>query len=540
MAQGRAPFDCGAGLELARGQGMNFPLRKALVGTTGSIVEATRNGVRTAERSVAEETTAHTASAAIEQHVAVPQNTIDSHAPGHSGNFGSNRDVVYSRALTAADTMAAAFGLWFSTIVVGRDHPVLLTLAAAPLFVVLGRFAGVYDRSEWRVRKSTLDEAPRLFHAATLFAIAVWLINGLLVTHTTDRHELVIVFLGVFLMSLVLRVLARSACRHATPPERCLVIGDERTCERMRAKLSTGGLHATVAVHVLIDGPSSADETILALADHADLRELAAKYKVDRIIVAPERADATEVLDLIRTATSLGIKVSVVPRLLEVVGSAAEFDDVQGVPLLSMRRVQLSRSSCWGKRALDIVASAIGLILLSPLLALISLAIKVDSSGTVLFRQDRIGRDGKPFEMLKFRTMVACAHERRAELMHLNQAQGLFKIDGDPRITRVGAWLRRLSLDELPQLFNVLRGEMSLVGPRPLIAEEDRRIQGWDRRRLQLTPGMTGNWQILGSARIPLEEMVKIDYLYVTNWSLWLDIKILIRTMAYVAGRKGM
>jgi lipopolysaccharide/colanic/teichoic acid biosynthesis glycosyltransferase len=200
----------------------------------------------------------------------------------------------------------------------------------------------------------------------------------------------------------------------------------------------------------------------------------------------------------------------------------------------------LSRSSYYVKRGLDIIGSTAGLILFFPLFALISIAIKLDTSGRVLFRQHRVGRDGKPFEMLKFRTMVTGAHERRADLMHLNEAEGLFKIDNDPRITRVGAWLRRLSLDELPQLINVLRGEMSLVGPRPLVAEEDRRIQGWDRRRLQLTPGMTGHWQILGSARIPLDEMVKIDYLYVTNWSLWLDIKILLRTIVYVAGRKGM
>ena len=411
----------------------------------------------------------------------------------------------------------------------------------APLIVGLGKVIGVYDRAEWRVRKSTLDEGPRLFQVAILFAITIWLINGVLVTHTTDRHELVVVFLGTFTMLLVLRALARWACRHMTAPERCLVIGDGRTCERIRTRMSaTGEMHATVVAHVVIDGSRSADETILALTNESNLRELAVNCDVDRIIIAPERADATEVLNLIRTATSLGIKVSVVPRLLEVVGSAAEFDDVQGVPLLSMRRVQLSRSSGYVKRGLDVVGSTAVVILLSPLLALISLAIKLDSPGPVLFRQHRVGRGGKPFEMLKFRTMMTGAHERRAELMHLNEAQGLFKIDNDPRITRVGAWLRRLSLDELPQLFNVMRGEMSMVGPRPLIAEEDQRIQGWDRRRLQLTPGMTGHWQILGSARIPLDEMVKIDYLYVTNWSLWLDIKILLRTVAYVVGRKGM
>jgi lipopolysaccharide/colanic/teichoic acid biosynthesis glycosyltransferase len=136
--------------------------------------------------------------------------------------------------------------------------------------------------------------------------------------------------------------------------------------------------------------------------------------------------------------------------------------------------------------------------------------------------------------------MVDGAHAQREQLRHLNEADGLFKIARDPRITRVGRVLRRLSLDELPQLWNVVRGDMSLVGPRPLIAEEDRHIQGWYRRRVQLTPGMTGHWQILGSARIPLNEMAKIDYLYVTNWSLWNDIKILLRTVAYVAAGQGM
>ena len=194
------------------------------------------------------------------------------------------------------------------------------------------------------------------------------------------------------------------------------MIGDGRTCERIRTRMSATGGARTVVAHVVIDGSRSADETILALTDESNLRELAVNCDVDRIIIAPERADATEVLNLIRTATSLGIKVSVVPRLLEVVGSAAEFDDVQGVPLLSMRRVQLSRSSGYVKRGLDVVGSTAVVILLSPLLALISLAIKLDSPGPVLFRQHRVGRGGKPFEMLKFRTMMTGAHERRAEL----------------------------------------------------------------------------------------------------------------------------
>ena len=142
--------------------------------------------------------------------------------------------------------------------------------------------------------------------------------------------------------------------------------------------------------------------------------------------------------------------------------------------------------------------------------------------------------------MLKFRTMVDGADAMKDELRELNEAAGLFKIEADPRITRLGRLLRRSSLDELPQLFNVIRGNMSLVGPRPLVVDEDERVTGYDRRRLQLTPGMTGRWQILGSARIPLSEMVKIDYLYVANWSLWSDIKILFQTAYFVVLRRGM
>ncbi len=166
--------------------------------------------------------------------------------------------------------------------------------------------------------------------------------------------------------------------------------------------------------------------------------------------------------------------------------------------------------------------------------------IKLDSRGPVFFRQRRIGGRGDLFLMLKFRSMVKDADAIKGELRDRNEVDGgLFKITNDPRITRVGRFLRRTSLDELPQLLNVLGGSMSLVGPRPLVQDEDALIEGWQRRRLAVKPGMTGMWQIFGSSRIPMNEMVKIDYLYGANWSVWLDLKILLRTVPYVLRRRG-
>jgi lipopolysaccharide/colanic/teichoic acid biosynthesis glycosyltransferase len=209
--------------------------------------------------------------------------------------------------------------------------------------------------------------------------------------------------------------------------------------------------------------------------------------------------------------------------------------------LLGVRRYGLSRSSALLKRSLDVTGAAALVLLIGPLMLLIALAIKLDTRGPVLFRQRRMGRNNLAFEMLKFRTMVVDADAHKPALRERNEAGGgLFKIEDDPRVTRVGRFLRRTSLDELPQLFNVLRGDMALVGPRPLVIDEDRLVEGWQRRRLLLAPGMTGMWQIFGSARIPLQEMVKIDYLYGANWSLWLDVKILLRTVPFVLGRRGL
>jgi lipopolysaccharide/colanic/teichoic acid biosynthesis glycosyltransferase len=223
------------------------------------------------------------------------------------------------------------------------------------------------------------------------------------------------------------------------------------------------------------------------------------------------------------------------------VGSSVEFDDLHGVTVMGVRRFDLTRSSAALKRAFDLLGASLGVLAVAPLLILIAVAIKIDSRGPVFFRQLRVGRHGQRFFMLKFRTMVPDAEALKDGLRDRNEAQeGLFKIAEDPRVTRVGRLLRRSALDELPQLLNIVRGEMSLVGPRPLVIDEDQRVEGWHRRRLELMPGMTGPWQILGPARVPLREMVAIDYLYVANWSLWTDIKIILRTIPHVLGRRGL
>jgi exopolysaccharide biosynthesis polyprenyl glycosylphosphotransferase len=452
----------------------------------------------------------------------------------------ARRDSVYRRSLAVADALAAVCGVLVSIAAVANYHISFGTLGTVPLIVLMSKLIGTYDREDLLVRKSSLDEVPELFQLATLYALTAWIIQRLLWGREGNARALVVLWLSVALFLVVFRALARAAARFATSPERCLVVGDEETYESMRVKFARQrSLHAVVVGQLAPEDLEANGREWSSRLRHDAAEGLALHPGVDRIILASGAGDEARVANLVRDATSLGLKVSLLPGVLEAVGSSAAFDDLEGLPLLSIRPLGLPASSRAVKRSVDILASGVALLVLSPLLSIIAVAVKLDSRGPLLFRQRRIGRDGEPFSMLKFRTMVPEADERKAELEHLNEADGLFKIKADPRITRVGRLLRRTSLDELPQLLNVLRGEMSVVGPRPLIPEEDEQIEGWHRRRLHLMPGMTGHWQVLGSARIPLNEMVRIDYLYVTNWSLWLDVKIVLRTVPYVFAGKG-
>jgi exopolysaccharide biosynthesis polyprenyl glycosylphosphotransferase len=441
------------------------------------------------------------------------------------------RESLHRRLLAAADVLGATLALVLALLLAGDAQPALPALAGIPLVVVLFKVAGLYDRDQLRIVHSTLDELPLIAQLAGLYALSVTILQPILLEGRLSGFEIAVLWATAFAAIAGGRMLARAIAARRLPVERCLVIGEPRRAERVREKLLSSRAHAAVIATLPFEhdeGLPSSPESV-----HRIVRDL----HVDRIVIAPATTDARGVVELIRIAKAAGVRVSVLPRMLEAVGSTVEFEDVDGLTVLGVRPFGLSRSSRVLKRAFDLVATSIGLLAVGPLIALIALAIRLDSKGPIFFRQIRVGRDGRHFRIYKFRSMVVNAEEQKERLRTLSEVgDEMFKIADDPRVTRVGKFLRRTSLDELPQLFNVLRGEMSLVGPRPLVTDEDALVLGLDRSRLHLTPGMTGPWQVLG-ARVPMQEMVGIDYLYVASWSLWVDLKLLLRTARHVARR---
>ena len=449
------------------------------------------------------------------------------------------RDALVRRLLACADVLAATLALNVA-IFAGGATPTLAVAVAILMVVPIGKILGLYDRDEHVLHKTTLDEAPTLLQVAMIHAFSAWLLDGVLASGALGKPQVLLALGLLFVSMATFRTVARRVGLAAAPAERLLVLGSAEDAGRISEKLGTlGPLKAELVGRVPIAHERRFDRGDDVVGIIEDLDYVISSQRVDRVVICPHGGDSHAMLDTIRLVKGLGVKVSLMPRLFEVVGSSVEFDQLGGLTLLGLRRYDLSKSSAALKRAFDICGATAALVFVAPVFATIALAVKLTSHGPVFFRQSRIGRGGKPFEMFKFRTMYDGADRQKAELRHRNEADGFFKIADDPRVTPVGRWLRRASLDELPQLLNVLRGEMSLVGPRPLIDEEDSRIEGWFRRRLDITPGMTGAWQVLGSSRIPMRDMVTIDYLYRTNWSLWLDLKILLRTVPHVVLRRG-
>jgi exopolysaccharide biosynthesis polyprenyl glycosylphosphotransferase len=279
------------------------------------------------------------------------------------------------------------------------------------------------------------------------------------------------------------------------------------------------------------------------LKDMGALEELEDKFpehNIDEVLIADPDFPQDEAVDLVDRCHRQGIRVRVAPSTMEILMDRVEFVPGQTLPLFELKPPVFEGIDFALKRTFDLVVASLILLVLSPLLTVIALLVKMTSRGPVLYRSMRPGLGGRPFTCFKFRTMYENADQRQAELEERNEAGGaIFKIRNDPRVTPIGRFLRRWSLDELPQLFNVLRSEMSLVGPRPLPARDYERLDDWHRKRYLVLPGMTGLWQVSGRSELDFDELVRLDFLYLERWSVFLDLAILLRTIPAVVRTRG-
>jgi exopolysaccharide biosynthesis polyprenyl glycosylphosphotransferase len=282
------------------------------------------------------------------------------------------------------------------------------------------------------------------------------------------------------------------------------------------------------------------DNGLVSLGALDDIGHVVAEHRVDEVIIADPEFPEQEAVELVDQCHQRGVVVRIAPSTMEILVHRAEFVPGQSVPLFELKPPVFEGFDYALKRSFDLVGSVLIILLLSPMLVLCALAIKVTSRGPVIYRSMRPGIGGVPFACLKFRTMYRDAHARQPDLEDLNEASGaLFKIRDDPRVTPVGRLMRRFSLDELPQLFNVVRGHMSLVGPRPLPQRDYDRLEDWHRKRYLVLPGITGLWQVSGRADLDFDDLVRLDFLYLERWSVFLDLTILVKTIPAVVMRRG-
>jgi len=422
-------------------------------------------------------------------------------------------------------------------------------LATIPLWSLVFMYYGVYRREVRRLSVSTFDELPQTIGA---LAVGAWVMFSFLAltSQGNPTGRVLWAFVAItWLFTMIMLPLGRSIVRIGLSfnnPFRSstLVVGAGDVGRSLIGRLAR---HKEYGLRVVgfLDTASIEDDaekgSVKLLGRPSELKTIVDHYGITRVIVAFSHASHPLILGMIHQCQDMKIDVSIVPRFFEVLSSRVEIEDVEGLPIMSLPRY--SRHGWFSrliKRTMDLLVSLIAVIILSPILLTVAVLIKLTSPGPVFFRQERMGKNHEHFMMYKFRSMHVNAEEKKEDLEDLNEVTGpIFKMKEDPRITKVGRIIRRLSIDELPQLINVFTGKMSLVGPRPLPLEEAEACTGTADMRHQVQPGITGLWQILGRSDIPYEEMVQLDYLYVTNWTPMWDLKIVIRTFIAIVRKRG-
>jgi exopolysaccharide biosynthesis polyprenyl glycosylphosphotransferase len=430
---------------------------------------------------------------------------------------------------------------WFRDI--SYYHPLSAYVQFGLLFTVLMLFAFQVDRvyKHWRGRP-WVDQVYRIINSTAKSVVVLLAITFVL--QPLQYSRLLLIEAGV--IAIVLLALSRVVQNMIVGWLRTRGVGVDRVIivgagEIGRTFMRTIVARPELGYHVVgfvDDNPEKGGTDIgrfKALGPTDNLAQLIEKETVDEVIVTLPWMYHRKIMSIVRECQRRRVSARIVPDLFQMSLSQVDVDDLGGVPLIGVREVGFEQGALLIKRGMDLVGAVVGLVLGAPLLALIALAIRLDSPGPVLFRQTRVGIRGKTFEIYKFRSMRQGADAELEQLRQLNEADGpIFKIRNDPRLTRVGRFLRHTSLDELPQLWNVLRGEMSLVGPRPPVPAEVSGYAEWHKKRLEVWPGMTGLWQVSGRSLLSFDEQVLLDIYYIENWSLWLDSQILLRTIPQV------
>ena len=417
---------------------------------------------------------------------------------------------------------------------------IILTLILLAVF----KADGLYDRKRG---SSWLDDI-YIIITSTLVGIAIMIFIFFLYRANFFSRLIflyAVLLIGTFLSlsRLIERQIGAALRRRGVGVDRVMIVGAGQVGRAIMRSILARPELGYQPVGFVDDDPKKQEANIgpfRPLGNTTDLAIILGSEAVDQVIVSLPWMSHRKVLRIIADSERRGVRARFVPDLLQMSLSQVDTDVMDGIPLIGMKEPTLKGWKIALKRFIDIAISGAMLLLLSPLLILIAVLIKIDSPGPVFFKQTRLGRGAKPFTCYKFRSMWEDAEDVKPELSDLNEAEGpIFKIKNDPRITRVGKIIRRFSFDELPQLINVFRGDMSLIGPRPPLPSEVEGYEDWHHDRLKIPSGLTGLWQVMGRSDLTFDEMVMLDLYYAENWSLWLDFKIMLRTIPTVLLGRG-
>jgi exopolysaccharide biosynthesis polyprenyl glycosylphosphotransferase len=452
---------------------------------------------------------------------------------GHGPDESRRRGALLRRLLAVSDWGALLGVLCLVTATSSATDVADLFWAVlfSPAWVIVVKLQGLYDNDHRRIRHSTLDELPALVTAGVLGTLVLDGLMAISPAGPLSPMSAIGIGVGTLVASFVLRGLLRFLWHHLTDVSTGLVIGPPRAVDMVARRVSTHPETRLALVGYLSPESEAVAKELPRLGSFADISRVAREHAIERVVVTEQTMSETDAEHLIEECKAEGLALTFLPQHYGLLGPGIELNRLAELPVLDFRFSDPPRSTMAMKRTMDVFISALLLVLLSPLLLGIAIWILLDDGRPVFFRQRRAGRDGKPFTMVKFRTMVADAEQRLPELVDIeNLDQPAFKIPDDPRVTRSGRWLRRTSMDELPQLWNVLRGDMSLVGPRP---EEESVVALYDERqrgRLAVKPGMTGPMQVYGRSDLTFEERLAMERDYLDNLSLLTDLAILLRT----------